>query len=458
MIGRRAVAGRGGTAAEVARRGLPAAQRPLERIHRAGTLAGLDPEELAARYGTPLYVYDLDAVTGRVEALRACLPDRLDLAYACKANPALGVVAHLASLDLGADVASEGELETALLAGMRRERIVLTGPGKPDALLRRAVQAGLRAVTIESPVEFERLERITAQEGTRTPILLRLAIGEVSLAGRGLAGGAEGPGKFGMSWGDVRRVAHEATRSRYVELLGLHAFGASNVLDADALAAHVAATVEHAGLLGTEAGFRPRLVDVGGGLGIPYADGERPLDLERLAERLRELATGWSADPLLSETRVLLEPGRFLVGAAGAYLTRVVDLKTLGGRRVAIVDGGIHHLLRPALIGREHRLRLIPRDGRAHESPDGPDLPVTVAGPLCTGLDVFAQAAEIGAPEPGDLLAVLDAGAYGFTESMPYFLSHATPAEVAVRGGEARLLRPRLDPLEVLARQRMPRW
>jgi diaminopimelate decarboxylase len=149
---------------------------------------------------------------------------------------------------------------------------------------------------------------------------------------------------------------------------------------------------------------------------------------------------------------VVLEPGRFLVGPAGAYVARVVDVKGPDSAPVAILDGGINHLLRPALVGTEHRLAVLATDAvRAL-------VHTTVAGPLCTGIDVFTAGAMLPRPRVGDLVAVLDSGAYGFTESMPFFLSHPSAAEVAVRAGRARLIRPRVEPVEVLDRQLNPDW
>jgi diaminopimelate decarboxylase len=150
---------------------------------------------------------------------------------------------------------------------------------------------------------------------------------------------------------------------------------------------------------------------------------------------------------------VLLEPGRFLVGPAGAYVARVVDVKGLPGAPVAILDGGINHVLRPALVRQEQRLALLAGDAESRDR-----VPVTVAGPLCTGIDVFAKAVQLPRPQVGDLVALLDAGAYGFTESMPMFLSHGAPAEVAVMGGTARLIRPRMTAAEFLDRQISPDW
>jgi len=415
-----------------------------------GRIAGLEAEGLAAEFGTPLYVYDLDAIDGRVAALRAALPPTLELAFAAKANPALAVLAHMELLGLGLDVASGGELLAASRAGIGPERIVFTGPGKTDAELAAAAAAGLRAVTVESAGELARLERAAAAAGRVVPILLRLAV-----AGDGEATPILGAGwrKFGIDPAELEEVSRLACASPSLDLLGLHAFGASNVTDADAIAAHVARTVDVAAELARRIGFRLRLVDVGGGLGVPYGEGEPRLDVGRLGQRLAILAAGWAADADLVELPVLLEPGRYLVAPCGLLLARVLDRKRVGGREVAVVDTGIHHALRPVLVGDGHRLRVVstgPRPAAAGE-------PVLVAGPLCTGLDVFPGGLDE-LPQPGDLVAIGDLGAYGFSEAMPYFLSHPTAAEVAIRGGRAELIRRRVEPEELLATQRLPRW
>ena len=428
------------------RRGRPPARN---EILRAGRLAGLDPAWLADRFGTPLYVYDLDVVDRQVDELRARLPPPFDLAYALKANPSLAVVAHLGRLGLGADIASAGELATAVRAGIDPGSIVFTGPGKRDIELELAARTGVRAITVESPAELVRLERIAAASRRRVPILLRMSVTDAARLERVRLVGDDGAGKFGMDDRDLRACARAAARSAHVDLLGLHAFGASNVRDAAALADHVAATVRAACELSREANFHLRLVDAGGGLGIPYDVHEESLDLAGLGARLGALAATWESDPTTRRMRVLLEPCRFLVAAAGAYLARVVDLKTVSEGPVVILDGGIHHLLRPALVGQEQRIHSFGSRPAAEKS-----WAVTVAGPLCSGLDVFSQHVAMALPEVGDLVAVLDAGAYGFTEAMPFFLSHPMPAEVVIAGGIAELARPRLEPETWLGWQR----
>lgn len=425
-------------------------------IVRDGRLGGLDADRLAAEHGTPFYAYDLDVIERSLVQLRAVLPPRFEVAYAVKANPALAVVAHLGSLGVGADVASGGELDLVRRAGIAPGDVVFTGPGKRDDELAAAAGAGLRAVTVESPGELARLETIAARWGWRVPVLLRMASGVASPAEAIRIVGDAGAGKFGMDAEALGGAGLRAAHSPHLELLGLHAFGASNVLDAGVLAAHAATTMSAARTVAVATGIPLRFIDMGGGLGIPYAPGERPLDLAAFGAALRALDATWAADPVTRETRVIVEPGRYLVARAGALVTRVVDRKCAHGATVAIVDGGIHHLLRPALVGQEHRV--VPLTGMRAVARDHRSEPVTIAGPLCSGLDVRARGARMEPPDVGDLLAVLDVGAYGFTESMPLFLSHPSPAEIAIRGGRAALIRPRLEPSAWLDRQVLPIW
>jgi hypothetical protein len=298
------------------RRGRP---RLRNEILRRGTLGGVDPAELAARFGTPCYIYDLDVVDRQVAALRAILPSQFELAYAVKANPSLAVVGHVGRLGLGADVASGGELALALRAGIPPGRIVFTGPGKREPELRAAVEADIRAVTVESRGELERLEAIAEAAGRRVPVLVRAGVGEAARLERVRLVGDDGAGKFGMDPRDLVAAARHAADSPWLELLGLHAFGASNVLDAPALADHVDMTVAAAEVMARDAGVPLRLVDVGGGLGIPYeahdddvaAGHDLAIDdrSDVGARRAEEEPTRLEEDPRLARPRVTRESG-----------------------------------------------------------------------------------------------------------------------------------------------------
>lgn len=427
----------------------PAVGRRHPRIDAGTTVSGLDPEDLVRRHGSPLYVYDLDVVAARVAMLREAMPTDVEVAYAVKANPSPAILRLLASLGLGADIASGGELAAVTRARFDLRRVVMTGPGKTDAELAAAIRSGVRAITIESLEEIDVLLDMASLAGRHQGLLLRLAAdatGRLTEATPIISGA--GAAKFGLLPDEVD-VAIDRLRlagaigdpgSPY-EILGLHAFGASNVLEADRLADHVRLLAGAAERMATQHGIRSRLLDAGGGLGIPYADDQEPLDLGRLGDAIATEMATWAGRPGLAGARLVLEPGRFLIAPAGAYLTRVVRTKERGGRTMAVTDGGIHHVLRPALVGDPHRIVAV---GEAA----GRDrlVPSSVVGPLCTGLDQLSGAVDLPSPRTGDLLAVLDVGAYGFTESMPLFLSHPIPAEVAVSGGVARVARLRQEP------------
>lgn len=375
---------------------------------------------IADDHGTPAYVYDLDEVADRARTLRAAMPDRVDIAYAVKANPASAVLATLATEGLGADVASAGELRAVERAGFDLRRVVFTGPGKRDEELAMAVGRDLRAITVESLGELDRVRTIARAIERRPRIMLRAA--GADRPGNVIGSGA---GRFGMRPEDLAAAVDIARGVPELDLIGLHRFSASNVLDAEDLLDLAGKTVALAGSLGVP----PEVIDIGGGLGIPYADDEPPLDIGALGSGLEALL-----GELHPDTRLLIEPGRYLVGPAGMYLVRVLDVKrSAQDTLVATVDGGIHQLLSPALPGRAHRIRSLAPHAAAR-----PLVGVVVGGPLCTSLDVLGRAVL---PEPrvGDLLAVSDVGAYAFTQSMPLFLSHPLPAEVCVREGRSIL-------------------
>lgn len=409
------------------------------------TVAGLDPAELIATYGSPLYVYDAAVLRARATALRSALPERVEIAYATKANGSPAVLSTLAGTGLGADVASGGELRAALRAGFDRARIVFTGPGKTDLELEAALASHVGTVTIES---LDELEAIIDRSGLATAgqgLALRLAT-EGELEGLPIIS-APGNVKFGLTDAEadeaisrLRAAGVLAPQGPFV-LRGFHAFGASNVRDAAVLMAAAADLARRAEAIGGRHGLEIELLDTGGGLGIAYAASETSLDIQALGLGLAAELASWQDRPTLRSARLLFEPGRWLVGPAGAYLCTITRTKTRGGRAVGICDGGIHHLLRPRLVGQDHRVA--PVGAAAGRMVDAR---LDLVGPLCTGLDFLA--ADVPGPHPraGDIFAVLDAGAYGYSESMPLFLSHPTPAEVLVDDGTITVSRERVEP------------
>jgi diaminopimelate decarboxylase len=276
--------------------------------------------------------------------------------------------------------------------------------------------------------------------------MLRLATGG-DAEGTPIIGGA-GNAKFGLideeadeAISRLRASGSLAPSGPYV-VRGFHAFGASNVLDDALLVDGVVRLAARAHAIAHRHDLPIEVLDGGGGLGIPYTDADHPLDLIALGRGLYDEMATWRDRGPLRDTRLLLEPGRWLVGPAGAYICRVTRAKIRDGRHIAVSDGGIHHLLRPRLVGQDHRVVAV--GAMADRTPDAS---VDLVGPLCTGLDFVATAVVAPAPRAGDLLAVLDAGAYGYSESMPLFLTHPTPAEILVSGGQVTVSRERLEPL-----------
>ncbi len=406
--------------------------------------------ELADRYGTPFYAYDFDVFDAQARRLRAAVPSRFELFYAVKANPSLSVLSGFARLGLGADVASAGEIEAALAAGFSPDRLVMSGPAKSPGDLAAAVRSGILAVNAEGPSELDRLQALAEGAGARIAVQLRLNLRGKRAERIPIIGGP-GAGKFGMSVALARETLARRSRWTHLSISGFHVFRASNVLEAGAFVENVRRTVSIVLDLARRSGVPLRLVDLGGGFGIPYEPQEEPLDLRSLKRGLSRIAAEIDREELFAQTRFLFEPGRYLTAPAGVYVCRVLEVKRSGRTPQALVDGGIHHLLRPALVGR-HPVRLIP--GRKTRRAAGP---VTIGGPLCTSLDVLADRAFLPTPEPGDLVAFADAGAYGYSESMPLFLSHPWAAEVGVRGERDALLRRPPTPAELLAGQEVPR-
>ena len=228
----------------------------------------------------------------------------------------------------------------------------------------------------------------------------------------------------------------------HLDVCGFQVFNASNVLDARLLVENTRRVLMLALSLSKKYDVPLRSVDFGGGFGVPYGGGERPLDLGFLRKGLGAVAREARARGLSSATRLVFEPGRFLVAESGTYVVKVLGTKSSRGVVYVLVDGGVHHFLRPVLFGTPHRVSLIQaRTVRSPRSFSPSRKSLVISGPLCTSLDILHPAARLPLPVRGDLLAFENAGAYGFTESMPLFLSHGWPAEVGVRKGRLALLR-----------------
>ena len=390
-------------------------------------VGGIDLERLAARAGsTPFFAYDRCAITERVALLRATLPADVKLSYAIKANPMPAVVQHLSGLVDAFDTASAGELRIALDTPTPAERVSFAGPGKTPAELTQAVAAGA-LIELESATEARRAIAIGESLGCRPRVAIRVNP-DFELKGSGMRMGG-GPQQFGVDAERVPELLAELAAAD-VDWLGFHVFAGSQNLNAEILCEAQRRTVELALRLADHAPQPVRYLNIGGGFGIPYHERDTPLDLDAIGENLENLMAG-AVRPLLPEARVVVELGRYLVGEAGVYVTRIVDRKDSRGATFLVVDGGMHHQLAASgnlgqVIKRNYPVVIGARDPRE------PTETQTVVGCLCTPLDVLARDAELPRAEIGELVVVLQAGAYGLTASPTAFLGHERPVEVLV--------------------------
>jgi diaminopimelate decarboxylase len=388
-------------------------------------IGGRRADALVAEAGdTPLFVYDLAMIDARIARFRAACPG-VDLHYAVKANPYQPVLNHVTKQVDGLDVASGGELALAIGSGIEPERISFAGPGKRDSELEAAVGAGA-VLNCESEGEAERALTIGARLGRAPRIAVRVNPDfEIKGSGMRMGGGAK---PFGVDAERVpalvRRLLHAGADWR-----GFHIFAGSQALDAGALIEAQRATLALAARLAGEAGEAPLTVNLGGGFGIPYFHGERPLDVEAIG---RSLAAALEArTQVLEKTSFAIELGRWLVGEAGVYLTRVIDRKLSHGKAFLVTDGGMHHQLAASgnfgqVVRRNFPVAVANRFGAE------PGEEVSIVGCLCTPLDRLADDVMTPEAHPGDLVAVFLAGAYGLSASPQAFLAQQPALEMAV--------------------------
>ncbi|QNE04411.1 pyridoxal-dependent decarboxylase, exosortase A system-associated [Croceicoccus marinus] len=386
-------------------------------------IGGRKASDLAAR-GTPVFVHDRAMLDARVADLQAAMPPRLAIHYAMKANPFAPLLAHMAGLVDGFDVASAGEMQLALEAGMTADAISFAGPGKDDGELEAAVRARVTLNT-ESAGEIRRALGI----GERLGIAPRLAIRvnpsfDIKGSGMKMGGGAK---PFGIDAELVPPLAREIAASG-AEWRGFHIYAGSQALDAQAVIATQTATLALAGDLADRAGVEVPHCNLGGGFGIPYFPGDTPLDIVRVGEALD--AAFRVLPDRLTETHFAIELGRFLVGEAGVYLTRVIDVKESHGEIFAVTDGGLHHQLAASgnfgtVVRRNYPVAVANRFGEAAAEREQ-----TIVGRLCTPLDLLANKVALPQVRPGDLVAIFCAGAYGASASPAAFLGHGPAREI----------------------------
>ncbi|KJE21276.1 diaminopimelate decarboxylase [Frankia torreyi] len=399
--------------------------------------------ELAERYGTPLYVYDLDQVVAARDSLFAALPEGFELFYALKANPhpdVVGVLREGPGRTCRAEISSTGELHAALATGHRAQDCLYTGPGKTDAELDEAIGRGVRLFSVESPSDLRHVGAAAARAGAVAQCLLRVnsptahASTGIRMTGR--------PSQFGIDGETLADVLPELIRAPGTRIVGAHFYTMSNATDEENLLAEYGHVAELAAGLERDLGLPLDLLDLGGGFAAPYAvPGARtpyPKLRAELARILDRSLPRWRS----GSPRLACESGRYLVAESGYLVSRVVNIKVGRGSRFVVLDAGIN-----ALGGLSGLGRLLPvavtldRPEQATEAEQAAEAeqatePGTLAGPLCTPGDTLGRNVDLPPLHVGDLVTIPNVGAYGLTASLLAFLGRPAPGEVTVRGGE----------------------
>jgi diaminopimelate decarboxylase len=390
------------------------------------TIAGESVADLIDRSGgTPLFVYDRSLIGRRIAQFRAVMPDNVALHYAVKANPYQPLLEWLISYVDGFDLASGGELATLEHAGGLVLPVSFAGPGKRESELVQAIESGV-TINLESEGETARALAIAERLGI-TPKLAVRVNPPFALKGAGMKmGGLSSP--FGV---DAERVPALVRRliDGGADWRGLHVYAGSQLLHAEPLIETQRLTVDLAARIATEVGEAPPELNLGGGFGIPYASTDTALEVDSVGHALGETLS--AAPDRLADTRYAIELGRWLVGEAGVYLTRVVDVKDSGGRRFVVTDGGLQHMLAATgnfgqLLRRNYPIANATKFG------EEPSQEVTVTGCLCTPLDLLGDEVMLPPVDVGDVIAIFCAGAYGLTASPQAFLSQPAARELLV--------------------------
>lgn len=395
---------------------------------------------LAEKYGTPLYVYSHQTMAKHFQRIAgAWRPHPVTIAYSMKANSNLGILAALREMGSAVDVVSRGEIYRALRAGFRPDQIVYGGVGKSEAEIAYAVDKKVRLIVADSLDELRRIERVSRHRRRKTRAGLRVNPDIDPKTHPYIATGLR-ESKFGTPFADALEVFRQAGRLAHIEMVAVHQHIGSQIIE---LAPFLAALKKTGQLVRRlrRLGFPISLLDIGGGIGITYRS-EKPFALEDYARQIQPIIRDL-------DCRLILEPGRVIMGNAGILLTRVLYLKPGMKKHFLIVDAAMTDLIRPALYGADHEIRPVPQTRKRIFG--------DVVGPVCETGDFLVRDRRIPRLYPGDLLAVMSAGAYGFVMASNYN-SRPRPAEILVKHDQAYLIRRRESAPDLIRGESIPKF
>lgn len=389
-------------------------------------------KKMMSKFSSPFFYYDLDQLETLLESITKAFHPHIKLCYAVKANPLSSILKIIRNHRVGIDVASVGELEQSIRAGVSPEDILSTGPSKSKEFLQKLLRESVMTIVVESFEQLRLLEELAKEYGRTPQIILRLQI-DWKMQEETIIGGDEIT-PFGLdtyAWSQLNLKDYP-----HLKVKGLHVFQWGNVLDLARLKMIWTRSIRKMIVLADHLKFDLEIVDLGGGLGIPYSSSERAVKIEDVSDILiglkKELNIG----------EIWMELGRFITGPIGKYFAQIVDRKTVRRKELLVMDGGINHISRSALTK-----TYFPCQSFSSE-PHSSRINFQICGPLCTSLDIIGNADLPSHLKPGDWLIFNQTGAYAFTESMPFFLCHTLPGEVISYRGDfmiPRLPKPASD-------------
>lgn len=390
-------------------------------------IAGKPISEIMRNQIAPAYIYDSSILKLKHEILRRIIPDEIDIYYAVKANPYVPLLKLIGSLYDGLDIASMGEMQKALNAGIPAQKMSFAGPGKSMEELEFAISKEIGSISVENEGELENIQAITTRKNKIARILLRVNP-DFDLTGSGMKMGG-GPKQFGIDSEKLPEVIDRVKTFQLINFVGIHIYAGSQILDAASILESFGKIFEYAKNLKEHSGVNLPKINLGGGFGIPYFANDEPLDIERIGSGLRDMLIQYKK--YFPETRFNIELGRYIIGECGLYVSKILYRKISRGQIFLIINGGMHHHLAASgnfgqsLVRRPFPVIIANKLTHPLEK-------VNVVGPLCTPLDTFGSGIELQEAGEGDLIAVLNSGAYGFSASPLGFLSHREPSEIII--------------------------
>lgn len=380
-------------------------------------------KEAIHRFGQSFYFYDLDGFESHLQSIKATLHPDIKVWYACKANPLSEILRILKTQGFGVDVASLGELQQARASGFESGEIIATGPAKSKAYLASLLQANVKSIIIESHNQLRDLNELCHKLGIKQDVLLRVQL-DSPQTGKSVLGGSDIT-PFGLGADDWRAI--DISQYTNINFMGMHSFQWGNVLSVQEMRGHWEHTIHECKKLAFDMGIVLKVLDLGGGLGLSYDD-DTEISFQDVHEVLVELKTRFELN------QIWLELGRYSIGKFGSYFTKIIDIKSVRGKNIIVTEGGINHMARPALVGES-----FPCEAFINTAPS--KISYAVHGPLCTSLDKLGEYELADNLKVGDWLEFKRTGAYGFSESMPYFLCHNLAGEIVLFKNELMIPR-----------------